>query len=230
MFKRVLIATILALSFVANHANAVVMDIGAMTNPHVVLNFDSMAAGATTVGAINTAFPGAGITSISFGGTGLTGTYNVVTGGGRALATDQAGTGLTLVNVGGSFFDYTSVTITLDHLITQFGLAIGDRNGTTPGLSLFAGAALVGSHILPIGDGFSDFIDSTVAFDRIGQRTRDPHGSCRLRRGAGGSGPNFARARSRSWIHSRTGQPTPKGLSPDRACVRSALERHTLDH
>lgn len=70
---------------VCGPATATVIDIGSMTNPNVVLNFDAMSAGTTSIGAINSAFPGAGITSISFGGTGGSGTYSVNTGGGGGL-------------------------------------------------------------------------------------------------------------------------------------------------
>lgn len=77
------------------------------------------------------------------------------------------GTGLTLVDPSSSFFHFSSFSITLDHLITQFGFALGDRNNTTPNLQLFNGLTLVGTHSLPTADGFSDFIQSTLAFDRI---------------------------------------------------------------
>ncbi len=157
----------ISISLAYGPANAVVIDIGSMTNPNVVLDFDAMSAGATSVGAINTAFPGAGITSIAFAGTGGSGNYSVVLGGGRALATDQTGTGLELVDTGSNFFEFGSVTITLDHLITQFGLALGDRFNTTPDLQLFDGLTLVGTHTLPTADGSSDFIQSTLAFDQI---------------------------------------------------------------
>lgn len=147
-------------------ANAVVIQIGSMTNPSVAIDFGTFATGATSVPAINAAAPAAGIVSISFNETGGTGNYDSDLGSGNALAADGAG-GLTIVPELGSYANADSMTIVLDHFATQFGFQLADRGEST--LEFFADALSVGSIATPdiLTPPVTDFFESTVAFNTI---------------------------------------------------------------
>ena len=147
-------------------ANATVIQIGAMTNANVVIDFGTFATGATSVAAINAAALGAGIVSISFSAASGIGNYDTDLGSGNALAADGVG-GLTIVPELGVYANATSMTIVLDHLVSQFGFQLADRTGST--LEFFAGAALVGTISTPdiMTPPVTDFFESSVLFDRI---------------------------------------------------------------
>ncbi len=160
---------VLAVLVGLGHAQAEVISIDSMTKPHVVVDFDLMPAGPTSVEAINLAFPDAGIVSLTFAEVDGTGTYNFNTDGGRALSPDGLG-GLTLVDVGAEFYDATELVIDLDHLTRQFGFAIGDRSDTGDMNTLLydvsGGPTLVGTYSAP-QTGLSQFFESTIPFDRV---------------------------------------------------------------
>ena len=165
------LVTLLGLG-ISKHASAIVMEISSLTVPHVVLDFDLMPAGPTTLAAINAAFPGAGLVDLFFteAGLGQNTTYEDQTVGGRGLKPNASG-GLELLDVGAtSAGEAIALTIKLDRLITEFGFAIGDKpiGGVTSNVSLFDGATLVGTYpsTLP-QDGTTHFLASTVAFDGI---------------------------------------------------------------
>lgn len=168
MNKRLLRSLLSAVAFLtAGQANAVIVEIGAMTQPHVVLDFDAMAAGSTTVGAINAAFPDAGITSLSFGEVAGSAAYGTALGAGRALAPDGSG-GLTLVDEGASGYGSNDgVTIVLDRLITEFGFAIADFGSATGEFELFNGAVSVGTVAEAGPTPVTQFYQSTNPFDTI---------------------------------------------------------------
>ncbi|MEH6625719.1 MAG: PEP-CTERM sorting domain-containing protein [Motiliproteus sp.] len=164
-FSTLTLSSLLLIGF-PNLVNATVIQIGAMTNSNVAIDFGTFATGSTSVAAINAAAPGAGITSISFAGGSGTGTYDSDLGSGNALASDGAG-GLAIVPELGVFNESTSMTIVLDHLVTQFGFQLADRIGST--LEFFNGAVSVGSILTPniLTPPVTDFFESSLAFDRI---------------------------------------------------------------
>ena len=89
-------------------ANADVIQIEQMENPHVVIDFGTFDTGVTSVDAINAAAPGAGILSIFFELGGPAGRYNTRLGSGNALAADGLG-GLTIVPELGVFASSVSM-------------------------------------------------------------------------------------------------------------------------
>ena len=147
-------------------ANAVPIQIGAMTNPSVTIDFSTFPTGLTSVAAINAAAPGAGIVSISFTETVGTGTYDSDLGSGNALAADGSG-GLIVVPEGGGYGDATAMTIVLGHFVTQFGFQLADRIAST--LSFFDGAVFLGSIGTPdiLTPPVTDFFENSVAYNRI---------------------------------------------------------------
>ena len=107
-----------------------IIEIPAMTVPSVTLDFDLMAAGPTSVAAIQAQFPSA-MSDMAFSPcTGsIPGTYDTQPNG-RALAADPSGSlGLYLVNPGGGFGCFDDLTVNFSQQITEFGVQIGDWIG-----------------------------------------------------------------------------------------------------
>jgi uncharacterized repeat protein (TIGR01451 family) len=144
-------------------------EIPAMTVPAVTLDFDLMGPGATTVAAIQAAFPNSGVTNMVFSAcTGsIPGGYNTNPSG-RALAADPSGSlGLFLVDPpSGAFGCSDDLTITFDTLITEFGCQVADWNGPVT-FTVFAGAANVGTIDLDTTGAPLQFAQSTVPFDSL---------------------------------------------------------------
>ena len=107
-----------------------VMPLVEMTVPNVLLDFDELPEGPTTLGAIQNAFPGTCLSGLTFIPRSGTGIYNFNTGGGRALAPNPDGSGdLFLVDPGGAFGNEVSLIIDLLNPVNQFGFQIGDLDG-----------------------------------------------------------------------------------------------------
>jgi len=144
-------------------------EIPAMTVPAVTLDFDLMGPGATTVAAIQAAFPNSGVTNIVFSTcTGSTpGGYNTNPSG-RALAADpNLSLGLFLVDPpSGAFGCFDDMTITFAAPITEFGSQVADWNGPVT-YTVFDGAANVGTIDLDTTGAPLQFAQSTVPFDSL---------------------------------------------------------------
>jgi len=144
-------------------------EIPAMTVPAVTLDFDLMPQGATTVAAIQAAFPGSGITNITF--TTCTGSspgvYNTNPSG-RALAADPSGSlAPFLVDPPtGDFGCFDDITITFAGPITEFGSQVADWNGPIT-YTVFSGAANVGNIDLDHNGAALRYAESTVPFDSL---------------------------------------------------------------
>ncbi|MDX1554563.1 MAG: IPTL-CTERM sorting domain-containing protein [Xanthomonadales bacterium] len=156
-------------SVVIGAPQGTVTEIGAMTIPNVVLDFDSMPAGATSVGAIQAAFPGSSLAGLTWTTRAGTGVYNFQTGGGRALAASDDGSGsLVLVDgPAGVFGNADILEVTLSSPTTEMGFEIGDWAGTMDA-EAFDGVTMVGSVTTSTaGDDRTHFIQSTTPFDRV---------------------------------------------------------------
>ena len=144
-------------------------EIPAMTVPAITLDFDLMGPGATTVAAIQAAFPNSGVTNIVFSTcTGSSpGSYNTNPSG-RALAADPNGSlALFLVDPPTGAFGCSDVlTITFASLITEFGCQVADWNGPVT-YTVFDGAANVGTIDLDTTGAPLQFAQSTVPFDSL---------------------------------------------------------------
>ena len=124
--------------FMVGSVNATVISVGSLDNPNVSIDFDNFPTGSLTVGDINTAHPTAGITSITLNCLGGTGSYSVFTAGGRGIACDSGGGGIQNYDVGENYFDMDSITVVLDHFVTEIGFQHGDRSGLESLLSFFS--------------------------------------------------------------------------------------------
>jgi len=153
-----------ALCLHAVSANAGIIQIGSMTNPHSAIDFGDFSVGSTSLAAINSFAPDADILSLDFNALGSTGVYNTDLGSGNALALDGSGE-LAIVPEDGAFFDFDRLEITIGHYMTQFGFGIADRSGAT--VSFYDGAIFVGSIISPNNLPTTNFFESDVAFNRI---------------------------------------------------------------
>ncbi len=143
-------------------------EIPAMTVPPVTLDFDLMPQGATTVAAIQAAFPGSGITNITFSTcTGSSpGVYDTNPSGRALAANPDLSLGLYLVDAGGNFGCSDDITITFGAPITEFGSQVADWNGPIT-YNVFSGAANVGTIDLDHTAAALRFAQSTVAFDSL---------------------------------------------------------------
>lgn len=129
--KKTTIAAIAAVFCGYGVAHAQLVEIGSMTVLNTVVDFDAMAAGPTTVGAINTAFPMANLLGITLTPpTAAPGVYNTNPAG-RALAGNPNGDlSLYLVDPpAGDFGAFAEMIIDLGTPSTQFGFNAADWNG-----------------------------------------------------------------------------------------------------
>jgi len=140
-----------------------------LTCASVVVDFDSMSAGPTTVAAIRGAFPTSGLSNLTWTTRAGTGTYDFQTAGGRALAPNSDGSGsLVLIDPpGGTYGNANDLTIDLVHPQSEFGFQIGDWSGPFYA-NLYSGAVLVGSvQVSTSGGAIQHYVSSTVPFNRI---------------------------------------------------------------
>ncbi len=141
-------------------------EIPAMTVPAVTLDFDLIPQGATTVAAIQAAFPGSGITNITFAtctGSGP-GVYDTVPSGRALAANPDFSLGLYLVDPNGDFGCSDDITITFGTPITEFGSHVADYGGPLT-YTVFDGAANVGT--IDLDAAALRYAESTVPFDSL---------------------------------------------------------------
>jgi hypothetical protein len=152
------------------------IQIGSMGVPHVTLDFDLMPAGATSLGAINAAFPTVGLTGLAFATRAGTGTYNSQTGGGRALSAADAIGGLALIDPPtGTFQNNDSLTISFGASVEEFGFEVGDVITSAYPITaflveLFSGATSLGSIGFNTTGNIGPFYvadDGGLSFDRV---------------------------------------------------------------
>lgn len=108
-------------------AQAAVSEVNSLTVPASQIDFDTMPAGPTTLGAINAAGTNGGATILGITLTpssAARGVYNTSPGEGRALALEQGQ--LFLVDPPSGGFDAFNAQIDLSAPSTEFGLSIGD--------------------------------------------------------------------------------------------------------
>ncbi len=144
-------------------------EVPAMTVKHVVLDFDLMPAGATTLAAIQATFPGSALAALSFVTRGGTGLYQFQTDGGRGLSANPDGSGnLYLVDPpAGIYGNADSLTIDLLVAVKQLGFEVGDWAGPF-NVNLFAGATPIGTiQVSTAGGALAHVIESDVVFDRV---------------------------------------------------------------
>ena len=167
--RRILLSLPFLLLLLAPVANAAVIEIGAPTVPTVLIDFDLMAAGAVTVADINTAFPGAGILSLTFTESGEAETtfYDRNTFPGRALKPDASGAPILVDPLSDTAGEAIALSIVLDRTITQFGFSLADRVSTIDLISLCDGVTPVGTFSTLAPDGTIHYLASTVPFDRF---------------------------------------------------------------
>jgi hypothetical protein len=160
-------AALVLATLIAVPAAAQVTEIPALTIPNVVLDFDAMPAGPTTVAAIQGAFPTSALANLTFVTRDGTGGYDFQDGGGRALApTDLAGT-LSLIDTAAAFQNDDELIIDLSVPATEMGFEVGDWAGPF-NVNAFDGAILIGSvQVSTVGDDREHFVQSTTPFDRI---------------------------------------------------------------
>jgi len=141
-------------------------EIPAMTVPAVTLDFDLMPQGATTVAAIQAAFPDSGITNITFSAcTGSNpGVYDTSPSGRALAANPDLSLGLYLVDPSGSFGCSDDITITFGAPITEFGSEVADYGGPLT-YTVFDGAANVGT--IDLDAPTLRYAESTVPFDSL---------------------------------------------------------------
>ncbi len=142
--------------------------IGAMTVPTVVLDFDSMPAGATTVADIQAAFPGSALGGLTFVTRAGIGTYNFQPAG-RALAANADGSGnLALVDPpAGDFGNSDELQVALSAPVTEFGFEIGDWAGPF-NIEAYNGANLIGTvQVNTDGNNGPFFVQANSPFDNV---------------------------------------------------------------
>jgi hypothetical protein len=139
-----------------------------LTVPNVLVDFNFLPQGPTTLEAIQSQFPQSCITGLAFITRAGTGTYDFQTGGGRALAPNPDGSGdLLIVDPGGSFGNADSLIINLAIEVTQFGFEIGDWAGPFNAV-LSRGGLVVGMiSVSTVGDNRTHNFESTDPFDQI---------------------------------------------------------------
>ncbi len=147
--------------------------ISEMTVPNVLIEFDDMPQGPTTIEDILNTFPDSCLGNITITSkqppfVGSSGIYNSNTGGGRALALnpDNSG-GLYLVDPGGLFRPNDDIVIDLIVPVRQIGIELGDVSGTMSA-EFFNGAVSLGTIGLPISSvDRTNTIESDIAFNRV---------------------------------------------------------------
>lgn len=155
-------------------AHAQLVQIGAMTQPNTVLDFDLMPAGATTVAAINAAFPVANIGNITLTPpTAAAGVYNTNPNG-RALGGDPNGSlGLFLMDPPtGDFGAFAEMIIDLGQQSTEFGSAVSDWNGPI-NVRAYDNNVLLGEIAVDATGGLDFYVQwqGAGSFDRIEMST-----------------------------------------------------------
>jgi len=148
---------------------SLITETGGMTVLNVVMDFDLMAAGPTTVGAIQAAFPGSALANITLTPRTGTGNYDSQDGGGRALGGNADGSGnLALIEAGGGAFgNIDSMTVDLIGLVTEFGFELGDWAGPF-NVEIFDGMTSVGTfQFSTVGDARLHFFSSDMPFNRV---------------------------------------------------------------
>ena len=144
-----------------------VTEIPAMTIPNVVLDFDAMPAGATTVAAIQAAFPGSALSNLTFVTRAGAAGYDFQTGGGRALVPSDLAGSLALVDALGGFQNDDALIVDLSVPSTEMGFEIGDWGGPF-NAEAYDGAVLIGTVTASTaGDDRDHFIQSTTPFNRV---------------------------------------------------------------
>jgi hypothetical protein len=160
----------LGLAVAVNPEPSVLSQIDALTDPEVVLDFDRLSSGATTIEEVIAAFPESGLQDLRFTeeGYGETTTYDFGTGGGRALKPGPAGT-LELIDPRRERLGVArSLTIDLAGSSTQFGIEIGDLDDRVINkVSLFSRGELVAAATCVEHGGRTRFFESTESFNRI---------------------------------------------------------------
>lgn len=147
----------------------VTVEIPSMTVPNVIMDFDLMPAGATSLVAITTAFPGSMLSGLTFSTRAGTGTYDFQTGGGRALTANSDGSGnLVLIDPPADIFgEADALTIDLSGNSTEIGFEIGDWSGPF-NVELYDGAVQVGLiQVDTSSDNRSHVVQSDVPFNRV---------------------------------------------------------------
>lgn len=150
-------------------------EIPAFTVDSVVLDFDALPVGPTTVAAIQAAFPNSAIADIVTVPRAATGNYGYQNASGNALACDPDGSGnLAIISsVDGLFGEADGITFVLTGYCTQFGFGIGDWSGGF-NCNVYDGATNVGSIQVDTTTGSAagtpgswHVVESTVPFDRV---------------------------------------------------------------
>lgn len=157
-------------AFASVAAHAQFSEVGSMTVMHSHIDFDALAAGPTTLAAINAAGTngGANIASIVMPDktTAASGVYN--TNGGYGNALGRLNGVMSIIPPPTGAFDAVTYDIGLGMASTQFGLSVGDWNGPAV-LEFFSGGGSLGTFTT---SSFSSslpqiFIESTSSFDRV---------------------------------------------------------------
>jgi hypothetical protein len=157
-------------------ASATPIQIGSLSVPHVIMDFDLMPAGPTSLASINAAFPSAELADLSFATRAGTGTYNSQTGGGRALGAANIGGSLALFDPpSGIFQNADSLTISLGTSAQEFGFEVGDVLTTGyPAVAflveLYSGATSLGAIGVNTANNFGPFFladNGGLSFDRV---------------------------------------------------------------
>ncbi len=151
-----------------------VVEIGAITNPSVLMDFDGVSTGPITVGGLQAAFPGSSLANIVQTPRALTGNYNFQDGSGQALGgnPDQSGD-LVIVASGDDFGEIESTVISLNQPATQFGFGIGDWSGPFNAIFRSNGAEVGSIQVVTTttgtagGPGSEHFLESATPFDEI---------------------------------------------------------------
>lgn len=154
-------------ALLAGPALSAIMTVGSFTQTMVTIDFDSFATGPTTLGAIQSSAPEAGISGLSLGCFGVpAGEYNFnLAGNGLACSSDD---GLEIYpELAFPYFDMNSFTLELDHFVTEIGFQHGDRTGLGSSVSLFADNVLVGSFSPGEFENNLLRLQSSVAFNKF---------------------------------------------------------------
>lgn len=152
----------------AGQEPTVITPTGGLSCDNTVMDFDQLTSGATSVGAIQTAFPGSTLANLVFTTRAGTGTYDFQTGGGQALAANSDGSGaLAIVPIGGAFGNSDVLTVTFSEQVYEFGFEVGDWSGPF-NVAVSDGGNPAGSlQISTIGSSGPFFIASDVPFDSL---------------------------------------------------------------
>ncbi|WP_426416458.1 PEP-CTERM sorting domain-containing protein [Aestuariirhabdus sp. LZHN29] len=156
---------IVALAF-SNLALAGVISVASLNNPNVNVDFDNFATGSITLAQINTTYPSAGILSLDIVTSIGSNPYSFNNSGGQGLSSDGA-SGLQVYGFGEEYDHISSITVTLDRLITEIGFQHGDRTGRGSSFSFFNQGAPVGTFDPGLFGDALIFMRSDMAFNRF---------------------------------------------------------------